>query len=89
VGLAPTGKRRLVTAHVESRHSQSVPPLTPLAESGPSHIGDKDRGEAVAGDHSSGIPALRRPAKKVASYRALIFGTPQYPTLALRRAMLE
>jgi hypothetical protein len=27
------------------------------------------------GAHSSGIPALRRPAKKVASYKARIFGS--------------
>ena len=30
------------------------------------------------GAHSSGIPAFRRPAKKVASYRVRIFGTPKY-----------
>src|SRR5437868_2924156 len=37
--------------------------------------------------HSSGIPALRSPAKYVASHKARIFGTPQY--LARMRAMLE
>ena len=31
-------------------------------------------------DYSSGIPALRRPTKKVVSYRALIFGTPKAGT---------
>jgi hypothetical protein len=45
VGLAPTGKRRLVTAHTHKRHS--------------AHIG----GEAAGRGHSSGIPALRSPAK--------------------------
>jgi hypothetical protein len=73
---------------VASRHSRSVPPLTPLAESGPSHIGDKDRGEAAAGVHSSGTPALRRPARYVASDKARIFGTPK-GMVAVRRAMLE
>jgi hypothetical protein len=33
----------------------------------------------TSGGHSSGIPALRNPAKYVASYKARIFGTPQYP----------
>jgi hypothetical protein len=37
--------------------------------------------------HSSGIPALRRPMKKVASYRARIFGTPKYRP-AFRLAMV-
>ena len=37
--------------------------------------------------HSSDTPALRRPAKKVVSNRARIFGTPKY-LLALRRPML-
>jgi hypothetical protein len=38
--------------------------------------------------HSSGTPALRSPAKYVASNKARIFGTPNCP-LAFRRAMLE
>jgi hypothetical protein len=40
-------------------------------------------------DHSSGIPALRRPAKTVPSYKARTFGAPQYPPTALRRVMLD
>jgi hypothetical protein len=79
------GERR---SRVASRHSRSVPTLTPLAESGPLHIGDKDRGEAAAGGHSSGIPALRRPTKKVASNKARILGTPK-GMVAFKRVMLE
>ena len=45
-------------------------------------------GAEADGPHSSGIPALRRPAKYVASYNARIFGTPKYP-LAFKRTMLE
>jgi hypothetical protein len=53
------------------------------------HIGGEDRGETAGrGHYSSGIPALRRPAKNVASYRSRIFGTPQFPT-AFKWAMLE
>ena len=36
-------------------------------------------GETGGGCYSSGIPALCRPAKKVASMRARVFGTPQFP----------
>jgi len=48
----------------------------------------------TVGAHSSGTPALRKPAKKVASNKARTFGTPQYPgpptvPPALSRAMLE
>ena len=43
-----------------------------------------------SGGHSSGIPALRRSAKKVASYRARAFGTPCHgPGEAFRRAIVE
>ena len=52
------------------------------------HISGKDRGELADCGHSSGIPALRRPAKYVASYRARIFGTPCHMR-AFRCAMLE
>jgi hypothetical protein len=45
-------------------------------------------GERFAGGHSSGTPALHSPARKVASYKALVFGDPQHPP-ALKRAMLE
>jgi hypothetical protein len=38
--------------------------------------------------YSSGTPALRRPAKYVASTKARIFGTPQDPTAA-KRTVLE
>jgi hypothetical protein len=38
--------------------------------------------------YSSGTPALRRPTKYVASYKARIFGTPKY-WAACKRAMLE
>ena len=47
------------------------------------------------GNYSSGMPALRRPAKEVASNMAATFGTPQSPggpqvlPVALTRAMLE
>jgi len=54
-------KRRLVTAHVVSRHSRSVSPLTPLAGIGPSHIGGEDRGEAAGLAHGSSPAARRRP----------------------------
>src|SRR6516165_12064365 len=39
-----------------------------------SHIGSKDRSETASCSHSSGIPAFRRPAKRVVSSRARIFG---------------
>src|SRR6266446_4351006 len=39
--------------------------------------------------HSSGIPALRRPARKVASTKARIFGRSDPKPRALQRAMLE
>ena len=39
------------------------------------HIGSKDRGKTAGLAHVSGIPALRRPARNVASYRMRIFGT--------------
>jgi len=44
-------------------------------------------GAAVGRPYSSGIPALRSPAKKVASNRAWFFDTPKNPFR--RRAMLE
>ena len=41
------------------------------------YIGSEDRGKTASrGHYSSGIPALRRPAKKVASVKARISGTP-------------
>jgi hypothetical protein len=43
---------------------------------------------ATGGLHSSGTPALRRPARYVASYKARIFGTPKC-RMALMRVMLE
>ncbi len=46
------------------------------------------RGAIARKHHSSGIPALRRPAKNVASNRAQILGTPQC-AVALKRVMLE
>ena len=45
-------------------------------------------GEPAVVGHSSGIPALRSPARYVASHKARVFGDPQHPP-ALKRAMLE
>ena len=53
------------------------------------HIGGEDRGKtAGCGHHSSGIPALRSPAKKVASNKARIFGSRKF-SMTFRWAMLE
>jgi hypothetical protein len=49
---------------------------------------DPERGAAPGRRHSSGTPALRSPAKYVASNKARVFGTPNCPP-AFRRAMLE
>jgi hypothetical protein len=61
---------------METRPSRFAWPVIPMLQRGPSHIDREDGGEAAGGAHSSGIPALRRPAKYVASYSARIFGTP-------------
>jgi hypothetical protein len=45
-------------------------------------------GEPAVVGHSSGIPALRSPAKYVASYKARIFDTPKFAR-AFSRARLE
>ena len=50
--------------------------------------GGQLRNRARLGAYSSGTPALRRPAKYVASNKAATFGTPLYPR-ALARATLE
>jgi hypothetical protein len=42
----------------------------------------------MAGSHSSGTPALRKPAKKVISKSARVVGTAKNPE-ACKRAMLE
>src|SRR6516162_1838145 len=52
------------------------------------HIGGEDRGKTARGRHSSGIPASRRPAKKVASDKARTFGSPN-DVIAFNRARLE
>ena len=41
------------------------------------------------GVHSSGMPALRRPAKKVISNKARASGTPKYMVVSFSRTMLE
>ena len=53
----------------------------------PGHIGGEDRGKAANCSHSSGIPALRSPAKYVASINARIFGA--NPMTVRNRARLE
>jgi hypothetical protein len=64
------------TGQAESLHSDPQSDSLPPTEEGAGRF------------HSSGIPALRRPAKKVVSKRARTFGTPKYPA-AFKRAMLE
>ena len=53
---------------------------TAASSASPTAIPDSTSGVAPLrwAVHSSGIPALRRPTKKVASYRARNFGTPKY-----------
>lgn len=52
------------------------------------HIGGEDPGEPTGRGHSSGNPALRRPAKIVVSKSMRMVATAKYPE-ACRRAMLE
>ena len=57
----------------------SVPASVRADQSGiPGDIGGENGGKAAARSHSSGIPALRKPAKYVVSNKARIFGTPPH-----------
>ena len=84
--IRPLAAKRKVNCHRNPDVAAAVPQATRWPRGfGPVLPGDS----AHAGEaHSSGTPALRRPAKYVASTKARILGTPQEST-ARKRAMLE
>src|ERR1700730_14190773 len=71
---------------ISMRGSYHDPLLLSIKQNAEIGRGRKRRSSRAS--HSSDIPALRSPAKYVASYSARIFGTPKYPT-DFKRAMLE
>src|SRR5260370_39636030 len=80
--------------HIDQLRSDRLEPLQYVLLARPHqarvtrYVSGEDRGKATLRGHSSGIPASRRPAKKVASDKARTFGGPKGPT-TLKRAMLE
>jgi len=92
IGINAAARRRVAVVVAIARAALTpAPNLTCFQREGADFM-CRDAGITVTGGvvHSSGMPALRRPSKYVASNRARIFGTPpQAPGRVFRRAMLE
>jgi hypothetical protein len=64
-------------------------PASGSSASGPRAAATAGERAGAGEPYSSGIPALRSPAKKVISNKARASGTPKYMAAAFSRAMLE